>query len=235
MKLSDIFDQLSYGELSQLAVGNAEGAGILEKDYPMLISHINMGLLELHKRFDLRREELVIQQYAHIQTYLIDKRFATSSTSNEPYKYIMDSSFEPYTGNALKIERVFAEDGKEYVLNDDSDWDSLHTPTYLSLQVPLPEPTASLLVEYRANLPKIPLRGVNPSDYELDFPVSHLEALLNYVAYRVFAPLTDMSVGSNDSATYMMKFEASCSKLHELALTGSTSNHNLKFERNDWV
>lgn len=235
MKLSDIFDQLAYGELSQLALGNAEGAGILEKDYPMLISHINMGLLELHKRFDLRREEVVIQQYEHIQTYLIDKKYAVTSNSTEPYKYIEDSVHMPYTGNALKIERVFSEDGREFILNDDSNWDSLHTPTYLSLQIPLPEPTATLLVECRANLPKIPLRGVDPLEYEIDLPITHLEALLNYVASRVFAPLVDMSTGFSDGDKYFLKFETSCNKLTELALSNTLNNHNSKYERNDWV
>lgn len=234
MKLQEIFDQLAYGELSQVALGG-EGT-ISEKDYPKLISHINLGLLELHKRFDLRREEVHIQQYEHIQTYVLDTKYAQTNTdSTEPVKYIMDSTFEPYEGNALKIERVFNEEGYEFILNDDSDYTSLHTPGHLSILVPLPEPTASLLVEYRASLPKIPLTGINPSEYEVDLPITYLEPLIYYVAGRVFAPLTDMSIGANDGATYMARFEQSCLKITEMALVNKSNNLNDKFRRNDWV
>lgn len=234
MKLQDIFDQLVYGELSQIAIGSS--GGISDEDTPKLISHINLGLLELHKRFDLRREEVHIQQYDHIQTYTLDIKYASTNTSStEPIKYIMDSTFEPYTGNALKIERVFNEEGYEFVLNDDSDYTSLHTPNHLSVMVPLPEPTASLLIEYRASLPKIPLTGVDPTTYEVDLPITYLEALLYYVAGRVFTPLTDLSIGSNDGATYMAKFEQSCLKLTEMALVNKSNNLDNKLMRNDWV
>lgn len=236
MKLIDIFDVLAYGELSQLAIGNADGVGIQVEDQPKVITHINMGLTELHKRFDLRRESVIVQQYDHITDYHLKDDFAVSNMESlEPYKYIQDSPGEPFLNNVLKIERVFAENGAEYVLNNDSEWNSLHTPNPLTIQVPLPQSTNVMDIEYRANHPKIPIRGVDPTNYEVELPEAYLEALIYYVASRMFAPLNDPQAPTQEGQMYMLKFEAAVSKLTELAVTPINESANQQFKRNGWV
>ena len=233
MKLLTIFNQLSYGELSQLALGNSEGAGIQRTDWPMLIDHINIGLLELHKRFDIKRKNLVIEQYEQIQLYILDRRFAkTNVESLEPIKYIDDSEYDPFDDEVLKIERVFDELGIEYPLNDDVAYNSLHTPQTNAIQVPLTFVDNTFYVEYRASH-KLIDRYVDPKETEVDLPLVYLEALLSYVASRAHSPFASQT--NQESQTYMMKFEAACAKITEMAITQANNTTNLKPIRNGWV
>ena len=83
MKLQTIFDQLIHGELSQLFIGGAETSDVIVPDnYPKVISYINMGLLELYKRFPLRLKELVIQQNEGIGTYILDSNYAVANNES---------------------------------------------------------------------------------------------------------------------------------------------------------
>ncbi len=236
MKLIEIFDSLSYGELSQLSIGNAESTGIKEEDQPKVITHINLGLLELHKRFDLKRGSLILQMYEQIMNYELRPDFAVSNLESlEPIKYIVDTPLEPFQDDVLKIERIFAESGGEYILNNENEYNSLHTPTPLTLQIPLPQAENVVEVEYRATHPRIPVRGVNPLTYEVDLPYPYLEALIYYVASRMFAPLNDPQAPSQESQMYMLKFEAAIAKLTELAITPVMQNTKENFKRNGWV
>ena len=52
MTLSDVFDQLAYGEFSKIFLG--ESGAIPQSNWNRIITHINLGLTELYKRFDLK-------------------------------------------------------------------------------------------------------------------------------------------------------------------------------------
>jgi len=247
MKLSDLFDQLSYGELSQLEMGGADNIGISYEDYHRIVPHINLGLLELHKRFPIRIQEVIVQQYDHIQTYTLHSRFATSNTeSTESPKYIMDSAIYPFADNILKIEKVFNEDGQEYHLNETDPyiirtennytskraW-SVHTPAYNKIQIPYPMAENTLLVEYRAAHDKILIPELDPEEVNIDIPAALLEALLFYIAARVFT-----SMGGDNSQVgmvYMQKFEASCKLAETYNLFNEDNVTNQKLEANGWV
>jgi hypothetical protein len=237
MLLSDLFKTLTYGELSQLSFGGVEDSGIQEEDYPRIISHIQLGLTELYKRFPLRIEEIIIQQEDHIQTYYLEPQFAQTNTeSTEPYKYIMDSEYQPFKNNVLKIERVFNEQGEELFTNDDAEYWSVHTPTYNSIQVPYPEKENAMSVEYRANHPKIIIgpTGEDTLNQEINISGSHLEALLYYVGARVYATNPSLAQ-AQDGMTYMGKFEASCQKIAELNLINKDNRSNQKLYMRGFV
>ena len=69
MLLSEIFEQLTYGELSQINLGGKDDGGIASSDYPAVVAHINMALTELFKRFPLRLKEIQLQTYSTLTTY----------------------------------------------------------------------------------------------------------------------------------------------------------------------
>ena len=62
MKLLDLFERLSFGELSNLAIG-MEGAGtIRESDQRKVLAHVNDGLLQLYSRFILQTKYLFLRK-----------------------------------------------------------------------------------------------------------------------------------------------------------------------------
>jgi len=238
MRLIDLFKQLSYGELSQLAMGGNDASGIIqEADYPKIIAHINLGLLELYKRFDLRREEVAIQQYDHIGRYYLDSRFAESNKdSDEPTKYIMDSAHAPFTDNVLRIERVINECGADLFINDHSKYWTVLTPTYNSVQVPWPEKENMMLVTYRAAPDVIPSVDVDLETQEVNIPLSHLEPLLLYIAARVYAAkLTINNESSSRGMEYMSKYELACKRIEDLNLVQTNNTENMKLQKMGWV
>ena len=243
MKLSDLFDQLAYGELSQLSMGGREGSGILESDYHLVVPHINLGLTELFKQFPLKQEEVFIQQYDHIQIYYLDSKYSErykpeiwvgEGTDPIDKYYIMDSEHEPFNDNVLQVERVFNEDGQEYYFNDRNEPYSVLTPSYNSIQIPYPMNENVMNVIYRASHPKIELKGLDPDKQEVDLPLSHLEPLLLYVAARVHSVQPSLE-GQNDGNAYYAKFKESIRQLHELALVNKDATTHERLYESGWV
>lgn len=314
MRLSDVFEYLSYGELSQLAQGhtfeqligpqadilrakrwswehqqqnpdmphsadpNADIDDIEDSDYPhkskqvikkdlrskiasipyadcnhefsdkelseyanlahnvqKILTHVNLGLKELYKRFFLQSKQLTFQQYEHIETYTLDRRFAmTNIDSDEPIRYITDSVWEPFCDDVLKIEQVFDEDGRELFLNDRSQAWSVYTPAYNQVQIPYPMWCNILSVHYRASHPTVVFHpGDDPRQVQLNIPEALLEPLLFYVAGRAFGTLaTDEG---NQGNIYMQKYEASCMRAEKLGLQVTPMYGNHRLDLNGWV
>ncbi len=66
LQLSDVFEQLSVGELS---THNLAEGGVDPSNYPTLIAHTNAALLQIYKRFPLRLKETYVQEYEQISKY----------------------------------------------------------------------------------------------------------------------------------------------------------------------
>lgn len=223
MKLTEVFAQLTYGELSQISMGGGEAGEINENNYEAVLSHINLGLTALYKRFPLKESRLTVELQPGRFTYPLAILYAESNTrSKEPVKYIKDVG-NPFTGDILKIEGVFTAAGKEFPLNDAGNVYSITTPSMAVLKIPAaivandgntPEEfkTTTLEVVYRANHPVVSTEGnFMPETYELELPYSHLEPLLLYVASRVNNPIgmvNEFNAGNNYSAKYEMACQA---------------------------
>ena len=236
MLLSDFFTAIQSSELESLVIGNRNGNGIEAADYPKLVSHINLGLTALHTRLLLREEEVFLQQYDHIQLYQLHPRYAlTNTTSTEPTKYIVDSVFQPFLGNVLKIEQVFSEIGVEYPINDQTNRLSVHTPRFDTLQVPFAATPNALSVLYRANHPKLSVGvGFDPTQVELEIPDAVTEALLLYVGVRAFTA-NGSENSKNDVNLLLSRYELACQRLENLDLLHSSGNANLRMRDKGWV
>ena len=248
MKLIEVFNQLTTGELSQLCIGGAAEGEITEANYGKVVGHINLGLTALYKRFYLKEGRISMDMVAGRHIYPIHSTYAINNTkSKEPVRYLKDSPTEKFQDDILKIESVLTDVGYEIPLNDVLDPLSIVTtgPTILRLPSPLvaqanslPDQlkTSDLTVVYRAAHPKLnpDLGSFNPETVELELPESHLEALLLFVASRAHTPggmVNEFNAGNN----YASKYEMECLRLEQfnLQIDHNTSNHRLI--RNGWV
>lgn len=230
--LRDIFIDLSTGEFSNLKLGAfALGDPESEPDprtYLQLIRHINLGMTDLYSRFLLRAEEMYIQLHEEIALYHLDYRYAVSNTASaEPTKYIIDTVASPWPDNLLKIEEVYDEEGNLLYLNDPDEELSIYTPRYNSIQVPWPNDWNSLAVQYRADHPQVAYSaGMDPDVTYLDLPNPLREALLFYIAARVFAGITSDKPEAND---YYRKYVARCEQVDTQGLYITTDQDNSRF------
>ena len=247
MKLSEIFSQLTYGELSQISLGGGEAGEIHEGNYDRVLSHVNLGLTALYKRFPLKQGRLVVALQQGRFTYPLNKAYAVSNTASlEPVKYILDSEVA-FTDDIHKVESVFTDKGWELGLNDEADIYGIATPSAHVLRIPaaivsgsmdLPEPlkTSTLEVVYRANHPAI-TQGVgvfDPMNYEIELPYSHLEPLLLFVASRVNNPI-GMTNEFHAGNSYAAKYEQACQQLEQFNLKVDQGSQNTRIMRNGWV
>lgn len=223
MLLQEIFDQLTHGELVQVHLGGSEEGAINPKNYIQVISHVNLGLTALHKRFLIRQQDFLLALEPEVTQYTL-----------------------PVT-DLLKVERVYTDAGYELDLNDLGNVMSLIMMSSRKIQVPepivnkvigLPEElkTNNLRVVYRANHFKIneDTDLDFPEDLEVELPDVFLEPLLYFIASRVHNPM-GMTNEFHAGNSYYAKYEAACQHIeqHNLSL-GMASQHS-RFSQNGWV
>ena len=229
MTLEDIYNQLSYGELRMLFLGgtdidNPNKGGMPIESFLQMLGSIQLGLTELHKRFALREGYFNLIMMPNVRTFSLTSDFAISASSSNPVRYIDDTEM-PFTDNLHKVIRCYGmknEKKIELPLNEISNHAALRTPSYNQLTVPIDPKVAPWLLEtrvidvvYRANHPEINKYIANdaPLITPIYLPESHLEALLYYVASRVFNPIGMIPDAVHEGNNYMQKFEQSCARL----------------------
>lgn len=232
MKLQEIFDALTSGELSQLSIGGQTAGVIDESNWSKVLPHVNLGLGTLFKRYLLKEGRLTVGLVADREVYALKSAFAQANTrSRELVRYIQDDATAPFKDDIVKIERVLTQDGLDLVLNDTDDELSVLTTAATTLRVPLkivnqdqdlPDwfKTGTLQVIYRADAPRIAvsLGFFDPSRVEVDLPYTHLEALLYFVASRVTSPMGAGQFEGVAGANWYARFEAECQRLENLGL-----------------
>lgn len=248
MKLQEIFNQLSYGELSNVFIGSLDKQGIQPEHYKQLISHLNLGLNNLFKRFPLKEGELILKLTEGIYTYPLKKDFAENNLKSvEDNLYILDGEDKPFEGDIIKVERVYLESGVELPLNDEHADYSIFTPNLYTIRVPhllVDKPdsldeqlrTDTLKIIYRATHPFIEYKdNLDPNKVEVDLPYSHLEALLYFIASRVNNPIglqNDFHAGN----MYASKYEKECQLLEMQNIRVDQGViTNTRLYRNGWV
>lgn len=247
MTLQEIFDQFSFGELSQLSIGGQPQGVINESNWDRMVAHVNLALTTLYKRFDLKKGDVLVQllpgQTAyrlHSDNSVLNPRFPSVT------KFILDTASARFKNDVLKIERALTDDGFDCTINDAGYPYSLSTPALSTLEVPkaivdqasgLPEElkTEKLRVIYRADHPKILMSGsFMPDRLELELPYTHLEALLWFVASRIHNPI-GMGQEFNAGNTYYAKFEAECAKLQNEGLEINQNADGDRIHSKGWV
>ncbi|ESX17882.1 hypothetical protein X766_15920 [Mesorhizobium sp. LSJC255A00] len=233
MKIVDLFRQLSFGELSNLAISNSGSGAIVEEKQPQLIHYANDALLALYSRFLLSEKDLVIEMANQITNYHLIRKYTETSGSDVDWPYIKDLPDEPYEEDLIKILEVWDASGCQLPLNDKEDPRSLFTPYPNILQVPAPVGGLELAVVYQASHRKLDdrLNATSPLlDQNIELPIYLENPLRLFVAYKVFSHMNGQE-NIVKSQEYLGAYEAACLDIEQRDLvnqTFSTSHHKLE-------
>lgn len=238
MVLQDIFDELTYGELSQIAVGgrhndaSVEGfeAGIKEPDYKSIVLHINAALVAVYTRFRLKERTAIINILPEKHLYVLDKRFAITNTESDSVdKYIIDND-DVFDNSLIKIEMIKAlreelglcESAESLFqplsLNKPHDPYSIHTTSLKTFNTPasfgFEKEPQKLYVDYQSLHPKLDPdeAGYMARETEIELPRTHLQCLLYWIASRITNP-SGMVEEFHTGNSYFAKYEAEALKL----------------------
>ena len=174
MLVSDIINIAKYGELQQLAV---------KDDNTAIITYINMGVLELYKRFNIGTKVEIVRTNPLVSVYNL------------------------VNADIMKIINVYDADGKELVQPsvvdiEDYDLKQIGQSTYL-----FKEPKNEDIAFVYTSAPE----WLTATTDNVEIPMSMLEALLHYIGYRGHGSIDGLINTENN--THYMRFDKSCRQL----------------------
>ena len=187
MTVQQLIDTAVNTELKQLSLKN---------DVDTVLSYMNLGLIELYKKFPLKTDEAIINLVDGVTTYKLDNTDPNVSMGNTEYMWVIaaygETSENSNTVNVLPI-------------NSEDNPISINTVGYNQLQIPLSTDGARISIIYTAS-PKY----YTTSDLSevLPIPPQMIEALLEYIGYR-----GHKSIDTERAEAYFQKFELSCSEI----------------------
>ena len=178
-------------------VGELNGLPVASKD-DVIVGYLNLGILELHKRFQLKLEEAVIPLVDGVDIYSMPTDFMW-----------LVAAYGEVDIRSTEVVNILP-------VNEEDNPLSINTVGWNKIQVPVSVDGAYISIIYVASPD---LYDVNHLDAVVDIPPQMIEALLAYMGYRANAAI-DTGVQTEDSV-YYMRFEHSCDKLREYSMFNS--------------
>ena len=198
MTANEVIALAKVGELSKLSIA-------IKDDNTVLLGFINLGLVELYKRFPLKNDEAIVTLRDGKTIYKLDGT-DTDVSMGEPFMYLL-GAYEDGTDNDFSASAL------SLPINEEDNIYSVNSISYNSIQIPLVTTGAYISLIYVAKPTKVTTLTL---DEELDLPDQMIEALLHYIGYRAHGAM-DANI-QTESNTHYMRFEASCTKLRELGV-----------------
>lgn len=232
MQLNDLFANLSYGPLANLALGN-EGAGLVSSaQETRIVTFANKALLALYKRFPIFEKEVIIVTQDGKTLYPLERIYAQTDATEVPHKHIVDSVADPFIEDVLRIQRIYDDFKNDVPINDSGDCFSIFTPSMTTLQIPDAGEGDIYYVIYQAE----PVKLV-PGDMTQEIPVPPAleDALEAYVAYQVYSPMNGQEHVAR-AAEYLARYEMLCDEVERRdSVRSSLIDSQDKFCERGWA
>ena len=189
MTVADVIEYAKYGELAQLGVVQNLSSTMPDEVVDaekQILSYINLGLIELYKRFNLKE--------------------ISSEVTIIPGTYLYTIA----DANLNVITSVRKSDGTEYSIGDADDEESVHIIGYNVVKIPTTVVDTTMTVTYSSAPTKL-VWVDDLSTVNVLLQPAALETLLHYVGYRAHGAMNGNVDGENN--THYVRFEASCKRL----------------------
>lgn len=185
MTVRNVIDLAKAGELNNVAVGNNTDA---------VLGYINLGLIELYKRFPL-----------NVQEYLLTLDGSEIYTMPADYMWIVAAYDEVPADSLVNTIQI--------PINEENNPLSLNTVSWNQIQVPVDTAGATISIIYTAAPTMLTTADL---DMAMPIPIQMLEALLHYIGYRAHGSVDGNIQGENN--THYQRFELSCRKIEEMGM-----------------
>jgi len=213
MLLTEILDSLAGSELANLNCV-VDGA-VLEAKIPAIVTAINIGLVKLYTRFQLKRRLLTLKVTS---TQLVYSLVSANAVSVNVGGYILDVD-DPFTNDIIQLLTMTSTAGNNIRFDGFNGVMLLNPKTFRFAEAPDDD---TYVIEYVARPAKVVY--VDNTDIEVDLPDAYLPPLLAYVASRFYSPV-GIALDSNRSSldvSYLQRYETECQLLENKGInTGS--------------
>lgn len=239
--LKEIIDLLCGAEFFNMHFVDMETHELVVSKVPMLVQSINLGVLDLHKRFTLKTGHAKINLTKGQFRYNLRPQYQVGTKGNED-KYIVEGD-KLYPRSVLKIEKVFDECEIELPLRGPGYRNNVSTPENDSILLPKnyfdgDENRTFITVEYRRT--GDPLRICNDdldnwTCLKVDLPYTHQQALLYFVANRHHKPTGFSENSARETINYGQAYEDECRNLDKLNLRVDDVGTDDMIRRGGWA
>lgn len=210
MKVSDVIATARSCELSNLSTSSFTDSRIIQ--------FINLGIIELSKRF------VISTKAEKIKTSVYTSMYTLRSPDVIGILEIYDK-----TGRALVSQVLSDDEDYDYKLINNTTFLYRHKSDYKSTEEVNPitgieilqytqEPDNELMVIYSAVADLV----VNTTD-ELTIPLVFMDPLVAYIGYKASHSITQAQSGGGENMASLAKFEASCRLLENSVYVGQTN------------
>ncbi len=190
MLVEDVIHLARYSEL---------GSGAIKDNTPAIVSFINLGMIELYKRFALNRLEIVVPIEVGKTLYTLPDDFMYAT-----------SAFHTVEENGELKNKVVS-------INDEQKEKSVFFPSYNKVQIPSDLDTTEITIIYVNKPPKYTIENLQDT---IALPEVLVESLLHYLGYK--AHLGIRSDGQSENNSHYQRFERSVNKAKQLGVVSST-------------
>lgn len=192
MNIEEFFTKLSYGELSNLSMGE-EGIGIVGPEHrDQLVTYTDSALTAIYSRIAHKRDYVRIQVKEGVNRY---KLILANAVSQDANGFILDSAADPFKENVIKVLAITQEDNPLTLKDETKELRILVHPalggikmlSYNELYIPNPMDDVILSIEFQAQHDPLTL----PADMNQPIvlaPMLH-EALEMRVSARVYSSM----------------------------------------------
>lgn len=195
MLVSEAIDILKTGELNQLKVKEEPSA---------IIGHLNLGIVEIYKRFQIWKEKATLTMAEGVKRYPISFENTNIEFYDQEHQFIL-------------LTHIYDKEGTEIQINMDLDSDyKITLPRLNTIEVNAPAAGDTLDLRYLA----APVLLQEVTD-EIQLGPQFWEALFHYVGYRAHGSVKGEINEENN--THYVRFNQSCSKIKREGLHYSDS------------
>lgn len=208
MTLQNVIDLAKNGPLKNVAVKN---------DTEAVIGYINLGLVELYKRFPMDTQEVILTlgedgDVDNPYTMISD----TIYQMPDDFMYLI-SAYEELPKDSLKTSSLIA-------INEEENLSGINSISWNRLQIPTSVLGAHISLIYAAAPTYFSSADLSEA---IPLPVQLIEALLAYLGYQGHA---SVSIAENENNIHYQRFEMSCLKVRELGIfTADDTNMDIRW------
>ena len=193
MTVRQVVELAKAGELKQVAT---------KTDNEAVLGYINLGLIELYKRFPLRVEEEVITLVNGVDIYPLPAECL----------YLVAAYGEVDEGSSELVNIL--------PINEEDNPLSVNTVSWNKVQIPLAVTGGYISLIYAAGPTLIAYDAMGTYlDKEVPLPMQLIEALLHYMGYRAHGSV-DGAI-QTEAQSHYTRFEASCARVENSGLLTS--------------
>lgn len=174
-----------------------KNAAAVKEDTEAILGYINLGLIELYKRFPLDTEELIITM-------------GLNGNENYPYTMINETVYQ-MPGNFMYIISAYGEVAdqelvtiNELPVNEEDNLFSINTISWNKIQIPLVTTGEHISIVYAAAPEYYTLDDLAE---ELPIPTSLVSALLAYIGWSGYSSIDPARA---ENTAYYQRFENAC-------------------------